>query len=344
MANMLETVSGSYVPPVGITTVLREDLKAMVAIIDPYVTQVLDLMPTYSTDSMVTQWITDTLPGLTLNNTLGDVDITGINVQGLDEGFEPAYTSFPYSAQPRRQENYVQTWGGLVRISDSLKRAVPAGISNPYNHEVLKVSKVVEKAKERRWFDNVSANASYIAGTVGTSTLPGRVKSAFDWAGASPALNQLTVDGTLTPAFIDSGLESVYTAGGEVDTLACSPGVKVDISTALRTFGYSGGTNINVSNIAAGERRIIRAVDFYEGDLGDVAMVVTRQIPQSANTTGGGKAWLFEMGKLGWVDFNKTQHIPLAKTGHNTKGIIVAQGTYLNANAAAHLVFNDVTT
>jgi len=346
---LLQTAAGSYLPPSNITTVLREDLLELVTIIDPYDTPVLSMLPRREAKSTVHQWITDSLPALVLNNTAGSVDVDGINVQGIAEGFDnPSFGSnYPYTGQPVRQTNFVQMWAAKVGISDTLKNASPAGIRDPYNHELLKATKVIGKAIERRFFDNASANASFKNGTI---TDPRTMKALFEWATATPALNQATIagqGGLLSPSIVDTALEAAYTAGGEPEYLVTSVGSKADFSVKLRTEAAIGGSSpnvLNISNIAASEMKIIRSVDIYQGDHGTLAVMMCRQVPQSNVSIGGGKAWLLERSKLGYATYSPVVHIPLAKTGHNTKGIVVGEGTTEVLNAGALAVINNVTT
>jgi len=340
---VLSTVAASYVPPSTITTVLREDLYDLVTNIDPYDTSLLSMLPRRESRSTIHQWIVDSLPGLVLNNTAGSIDVDGVNVQGLSEGFDsPNFASnYPYTGQPQRLTNFTQIFGAKVGISDTLKNTSPAGIRNPYNWEVLKATKVTGKAIERRMLDNASANASFISGT---ATDPRAMKALSEWTSGTYALNQVTANGLITAAIVDSGMEAAYTAGGAPEYLFLSVGSKIDLANNLRQTVSATSTLINQSNIGAAEKRIIKSVDVYEGDYGPVAIVMNRQIPQSSSTTGGGKAWLIEKNKLAMAQFSPIQHIPLAKTGYNTKGIIAGELTYEFLNPKSCTMINNVTT
>lgn len=343
---ILSTVAASYVPPSSITTVLREDLYDLVTNVDPYDTPLLSMLPRRESRSTVHQWIVDSLPGLVLNETSGSVDVDGINVQGLSEGFDaPNFaTNYPYTGQPRRLTNFTQIFGAKVGISDTLKNTTPAGIRNPYNWELLKATKVCGKAIERRMFDNGSANASFVQGSASD---PRRFYSLFEFASATAGaggylLNQVTSAGTLSVTAVDTGMEAAVTAGGAPEYLFVMLGSKIDLSNSARAQGAS--QYINQSNIGAAEKRIVKSVDIYEGDYGPVAVMFSRQIPQTSSTTSGGKAWLIEKGKLAMAQFSPLMHIPLAKTGYNTKGIVAGELTYEFLNPKSCCVINQVTT
>lgn len=340
---VLSTVAASYVPPSTITTVLREDLYDLVTNIDPYETSLISMLPRRESRSTIHQWIVDSLPGLVLNSTGGSIDVDGINIAGLSEGFDsPNFnTSYPYTGQPERLTNFTQIFGAKVGISDTLKNTSPAGIRNPYNWEVLKASKVTGKAIERRMFDNASANASFVAGSASD---PRRFKALAEWTTGSYPLNQVTAGGLLTATHVDAGMEAAYTVGGAPEYLFVSVGSKIDLANNLRTFQGAAQSIINQSNIAAAEKRIIKSVDVYEGDYGPLAIVMNRQIPQSSATSGGGKAWLLEKNKLAMAQFSPIVHIPLAKTGYNTKGILAGELTYEFLNPKSATMINNVTT
>lgn len=354
----LSTIAGSYVPTSAITTLVREALYETVTNVDPTATPILDMFPSMGMiESPIYQWPVDSLPGLVLDNTTGSVDVDGINVQGITEGFDaPSFsTAYPYTGQPQRLTNFIQMFAAKVGISDTLKRARTSGIRDPYNWEVIKATRVIKKARERRLFDNVQANVSWVTGS---GANPRRMYSLFDWvatiAPATALLSQTTSGTQLTPAQIDTAMETAVVGssgsagGGQPNLLALSLGVKFDISAQLRANSnspISGALQaVNQSNINAQEKRIIRNIDVYEGDAGELTMAWSRQIPQSSSTTGGGKAWLLQTDMIQLGDYSPVEHIPLAKTGHNTKGIIVGESGYRFLNPKSCHVINQVTT
>lgn len=365
MSLLASVATGSYVPPTTITTILREAVYDTVTNSDPEATPVLDMFASSGgITSPVYQWIVDQLPGIVLNDTSGSVDVDGINIHGINEGFDnPSFgTAYPYTGQPQRLTNFIQMFAAKVGISDTLKRGSPVGVRDPYNWEKLKAGKVIKKAIERRFFDNASANASSQNGTSGD---PRRMYRLFDFATTSATagagvpsaylLNQVTANGSLTPAHIDQMMETIMTgtsgsAGADKtpNVLAMSLGVKFDLSLQLRQNAISGIgtpiTGINVSNINASENKIIRNVDVYQGDAGEVNMVWSRQIPQSNATTGGGKVWALRTDQIQYGFYSPLEHIPLAKTGHNTKGILVTEVGFQFLNPRGSGVINGVTT
>lgn len=345
---LLTTVSTSagamaYTPTSAVTTLLREQLYDVVTNVDPYETPVLDMLRGGDNiESPIYQWPVDSLPGLVLNNTAGSVDVDGINVQGISEGFDgTGATAYPYTGQPERLTNFIHMFAAKIQVSDTLKNSRPTGIRDPYNWEKVKAGRVMKKACERRLFDNASANASFRAGTGGD---PRAMKALFEWTSGNYVLNQVTANASILPSHVDSIMEATVTAGGAPSILAMGVGSKADLSVALRSLISSTQAVINQSNIAASEKRIIRSVDFYDGDYGTVAMMWSRQIPQGSATTAGGKVWALEPGKIEVTDYSPMQHIPLAKTGHNTKGILVWEVGNRVLSPRAIGVINGVTT
>jgi hypothetical protein len=344
----LQTTSGSYLPPATITTILREDLIEVAYIIDPYETSMFTMLDRVDVDSPVVQWITDTLPTLVGTNTAGSIDVAGINYLGLSEDFTPGFTNYPYSAQPRRQTSYIQIFGGLVGTTDILANARVSGIKNPYSHEQVKALKVIAKAFERRAVD--SAEASTVAGwNGGQATDPRSFRPMFEYrsggtGAAAPFLGEVTANSTLKVSHVDTGMETAVRAGGMPEYLFVGVGSKLDFSIDARQTQSSALSTINQSFINAQERRIIRQVDFYHGEYGTLAVVMNRQIPESSSTTGGGKAWLLQRNMHAWGTYMPVEHTPLAKTGPQTRGMLLGAGLWIVRNAAANVVINGVTT
>lgn len=353
---LLQTVtSGSYVPPVNVTTLFREVVRDVVTIIDPFATPMLDLMEGDNADSTIYQFPVDKLPGLVTNSTAGAVDVDGINTNGLLEGFEPNYsgTGSPYSAQPARLTNVVQIWGAKFAVTDTLKNARSVvGVRDPYAWEQMKAAKSIKKAKERRMFEPTNV-------TLGQSSDPRRMSALAGWLVAAqsgytnPAgylINQTTsgasggTGGTITPDNIDTAARACKTAGGRPTHLFVGTGSKFDLSKQLRQNAGGLSAVINTSLVDAAEAKIIRNVDFYQCDAGPIQIMSDFQIPESNVTSGGGCAYLLEVEKLLWSTYVPLVHIPLAKTGYNTKGILAEEGTYAFLQPASSAIITNVTT
>lgn len=343
----LSTIAGAYVPPSNITTVLRESVQDLLFLIDPFDTPVLTLMQQGDAGAPIEQWVVDSLPGLILNNTTGSIDVQGINVQGLSESITPDFgTGYPYSTtKPRRDTNYVQLWGGKVGVTDMLKRArTLVGVRDPYNHEILKVTKVIGMAQERRFFDNPSANASY---RTPTATDPRAARGVYDFTinttAGGPLFNQVTANGTLGTAKTDEAMEAAVVAGGMPEYLVCGVGARLDFSNDARANNATVGP-INQSIIQAAERKIVKQVDVYWGVHGPLAVLMCRQIPESSATAGGGKAYLLQRNMLAYLTYVPIDHMPLAKLGTQTNGMLWGAGTFRIGAANSMTVINNVTT
>ena len=353
---ILDVVGGSaQYGPVDITTrVVREDLWEMVTIVDPYDTPLVSMLPRRDVQSVVHQWICDTLPAMVENNTSGTIDVSGVNTQGVLDNFDLlgagasliSFTSF--ASAPERLTNFVQIFATRIGVQDSLKgMGTIMGIKDPYNYEIAKHSKTLGKAIERRLLDNISANANFMAATSGAAATPRRMKALFEWTTGNFQINQTTVGatgGSLTADAVDANAEKVLKAGGKPEYLLLGVGTKFDLSINLRQSAQGQATVINTSNIGAQEKRVIRNVDFYDGDGGTFAMLVSKQVPENSGTASGGKAWLLERGKLAIGQYVPVHHIPLAKTGYNTKGVLVGELTTEVLNPKAIGVINNVTT
>ena len=343
---LLDTVTdtSSYLPPANVTTINREFVKDIVTIIDPVAVPLLDLIAGGVAESTIHQFAVDSLPALVTNVSTGDIDVDGVNTNGLDEGFEPNFsgTGSPYSAQPQRLTNVVQIFGAKFAASDSLQRSRSlVGVKDPIAHEKMKAMQTMRKAMERRMFEPTN----FTDYSVGSATLPRRMRALIKWIDETGfALNQVTANGQLTPDLIDQGAEACKNSGGRPTHLFVGVGTKFDLSRQLRSTVSSTQTVINTSNIDANEMRIIRSVDWYVTDGGPIQIVSDFQIPESNSTSGGGLAWLLEVGKLSWDTYVPLQDVPLAKTGYNTKGLLAEEATYAFYQPASSCVFHQVTT
>ena len=128
---------------------------------------------------------------------------------------------------------------------------------------------------------------------------------------------------TITADMVDQAMEIAYAAGCHPEMFALSHGVKADLSRNVASSVAVGGTR----NVAQVDKRIVRSVDIYEGDFGALSIVPNRSIPQASGAQAWGWAWLIERARLGIATLRPIKHTPLAKTGDNTKGMVVGEFT-----------------
>jgi hypothetical protein len=130
-------------------------------------------------------------------------------------------------------------------------------------------------------------------------------------------------------------LNNIYTQGGNPEQVYVSPKVKRQISA----FAVPGATSGNVyaRNIAAVDKKLIGAIDFYESDFGLIQIVLDRWVPESTNTvtatasataTGGQMFFLSRaINRLAWLPGRQVHHELVGKRGDSVAGLVVGECT-----------------
>lgn len=201
------------------------------------------------------------------------------------EGDEFAYTA---TTAPDRLRNYTQIFRKSFIIS-----ATQDAVSNAGNYEQSgqQLAKRMVEFKKDVEFSILNNNASVAAGTRELGGLPSwyetnALRGATGADGGYNTGTNLTVaatNGTLrtfTKSLLDTALQQIYVAGGNVDYMVCSPYIKSVFATfmsdsnvaALRTF-----TN-DKKNVT-----VVGTVDVYQGPHGTVKVVPNRVQSVSAD-------------------------------------------------------------
>jgi hypothetical protein len=111
------------------------------------------------------------------------------------------------------------------------------------------------------------------------------------------------------------------------DMILVSGALKRDIS--LLTAG-------NIRNVAAGDKRLTRAVSVYESDFGIHEIKAHKDMPSASTTTGHGLLMIRkELCKIGYLRMPK--HKPNAVTGDSRKGHVVAELTAIAHSSRSHV-------
>jgi hypothetical protein len=291
--------------------VLKEDLIDLIQNIDVWDNILFAMLPKRRALSTTHEWFQDTIPVASR---------AGVN-DGAE--FDPSSLT-----NPTKTQNFTQIFRFDVAVTGTIGAVNLAGIRNPYLYHILNGTHAIAKAVEERFFDQPTA-PNY--GGAASATSPRRFKTLATMLDASMVVDAALA--TLTPDHVDSAMETAYANGIRPEYLFLSHGVKADFSRNV-----AAATGIGTRNIASVDKRIIRSIDIYEGDFGAVSAIPNRSIPQVALPTDVyGWAWLLQRDKLGVAVLRPIQHTPLAKTGDNTKGMILGELTFelLHSKGAA---------
>jgi hypothetical protein len=111
------------------------------------------------------------------------------------------------------------------------------------------------------------------------------------------------------------------------DMILLSGNLKRDVS--LFTAG-------NTRNVAADDKRLIRAISVYESDFGMHELRAHKDMPAASTTTGHGMLMIRkELCKIGYL--RNPKHVPNSVTGDAKKGHVVAELTTVTHSARSHV-------
>ena len=163
------------------------------------------------------------------------------------------------------------------------------------------------------------------------------------YAGAvagAPSAGGATNAGQLASTDFNDLLNTIYSAGGNPEQVYVSPKVKRQISNF--TVGSEN------RNIAAVDKRLVSAIDFYDSDFGLIQIVLDRWVPEGVNTTTAtasatstaGQMFFLQrsINRLAWL--RPMQHYLVGKRGDSISGLVVGEVTLevLNEKANGRMI------
>lgn len=302
--------------------VAKEDLLEQITNISPYDTPFVSQAPKVGCRHIYHQWLTDTLAaiGTAPNDLLGAI-----------EGGDWAYQS---TTAPSRDFNITMILRKDLGLSESQRAVDTAGFADQYAYEVQKATKELAIKLERCVFGalTTATGASGVARVMRGLQAFTTTNTAL--AGANGGLvGDATHDGVITVHDFNDMLNAIYSAGGNPEQVYVSPKIKRQIS-AFAVPGAAAG-NAYTKNIAAVDKKLIGAIDFYDSDFGLIQVVLDRWVPESVNTTTAtasatsNKGQLFflsrAINRLAWL--RPVHHELIGKKGDSVAGMVVGEVT-----------------
>lgn len=312
----------------------KEDLLDQIVNVDPWDTPWVSQAPKVVCQHVYHQWLQDTL---------GSVDTTG-----AAEGADYAYDS---TTVPTREYNITMILRQDIGVSETQRSVDSAGFKDAYAYEIQKATKRLAIKLERVVFAAPTT-------ALGTSAAPTRIMKSLQtfittntmYAGASekPAsgIGTASVAGQLSSTDFNAMLQKIYVAGGNPEQVYVSPSVKRQISTFNVPYNTVTGTATAAStrNIAAVDKKLVSAIDFYDSDFGLIQVVLDRWVPEAANTATStasatdvtGQMFFLQrnMNRLAWL--RPMTHQLVGKRGDSVAGIIVGEVTLEVLNEKAN--------
>jgi hypothetical protein len=166
--------------------------------------------------------------------------------------------------------------------------------------------------------------------------------TAYAGANAGTAGGGASNDGQLAVGDFADMLNSIYVAGGNPEQVYVSPKVKRQVS-AFTVPGAAAGTP-HARNIAAVDKKLVGAIDFYDSDFGLIQIVLDRWVPESTNVTTatasatntGGQMFFLSraINRLAWL--RPVHHELVGKRGDSVAGLVVGEVTLEVLNEKAN--------
>jgi len=311
----------------------REQLSDIVSRITPEDTPIYTMADAEKTKGVHPEWETDVLRAPQVN----------AQTEGDDYVFDPLI-------QPTRLGNYTQIYSQGWVFSGTQQAVENAGNVVKVAEKKIKAGIEVRKDVELSWVTNT---ASVGGATRFTGGLPSWfVTNASRNSGSNGGFNTgtgLTVAETpgtqraFTKALLDTTMQSVYNAGGNVDTLVTAPYVKSVFVTFMSDANVANFRYDLSSDKGKGQSKntIIGTADIYEGPFGKVTVMPDRVMAVSAAVAR--RAFLLDSNFVSKITLRPIQEDPdLAKTGDNKKGVIIGELALKIKNEAALGVVADI--
>lgn len=279
----------------------RESLLDIITNISPVETQLLSGLARSKATNTLHEWVTDTLA------------TPGSNAQV--EGSDATYAS---RTNPGRVTNWTQIVRKDFAVSDSERARNYPQFEDRYRYEM---SKAMDEWKNDAEFNLMRASLATGLGS-GTARQMKGMKSAI-------ATLTTTISGvSFAETKLNDMLQQAWQNGGKVDE------VYVGATLKRRISGYTANTTRFTD---ATDKRLVNVVDLYMSDFGPVKIFMHRFITVAGDV--GNDVIGIQSDKWRVAYYREPEHVPLAKTGSATKGMIEGELTleYLAENSSFYL-------
>lgn len=242
------------------------------------------------------EWMTDTYASSAANAVIEGSDAVVVDL-----------------TQPVRKNNVVQMFRKVIKVSDTERAVDIHGQNDPYSYQMQK--KMVELARD--------IEKALVAGTRASGS--SGVARSLDGALAQITTNATArASGTsMSETEFNDIMAGVWNSGTDqyADEVYTGSYLKRVIS------GYTAG---NTKYVKSDDQRLTNSVDVYEGDFGIHKIFLHREVPTDTLMALDSKKW-----RVDYLNGRRPQHIPLAKTGSATTGMVEGELTLVGLNEAS---------
>lgn len=298
----------------------REDLLDVIYNIDPYDVPFMSMIDRTSASNVLHEWQTDSLAAASTGNA---------QIEGDDA------TGNSLTASTRLQ-NYSQISRKVIVVSKTQEAINHAGRASEIGYQVAKAVKELKRDME----SIITQNQGYVVGDATTARKTRSLESFLTTNtsrgtnGSNGSTTTAATDATtagyraFTEDLLKTVIKSVYSAGGDPDTIMVGPFNKQKLS------GFAG----NASGFRDSEKQaLITSVSLYVSDFGEMQVVPNRF--QRDRT-----AFVLQRDMWALAYLRPFEETELAKTGDAEKRLIVAEYALESRNEAASGVIADLTT
>ena len=286
---------------------IREDLDDVIHNISPVDTPVYSDCDLTSSKGKLHEWLVDALAARATNGATEGSDVT----VGLE-------------TQPTRKTNICQILRKTVGVSDTQRAIAHAGFKDAFNYYATK------KAKEL---------ANDIEFTIINQTLVTGATNTIDYM--SGLIDQISTTAStvaksvLTETAYNDLLELIWNQGGQPNVMYLSAYHKRRVDEFLTK------TDLRIMNQEVSGETVRATYSYYRSLFGIIENKLSRDIPYSANATGG-TVVAGQKDMLKFALLRRTKLTPLAKTGSSTRAFYETEGCLQVGNEKAFGVYKQM--
>ena len=315
--------ANTYLEPAAIG--VKEDLRDVIFQIDPDETPLVSAIPSVEAKQILTEWIVQ------------ELGVVADNAQ--PEGFT---ASMQAVTKPVRMNNIAQILVRTVGVSNTLRSVDMVGGEDEYDRQLILRGMEVKRDLE---FAVTSPLVRTITDPRHMSGLPAYCANGSRGAGAGVMPigdgSNVGTPGTardLTLAMLDAAVQQAWQAGGKPTLGIMSGNIKAYFATLSQ--GGTGNAVVaqNIQNVTSSQEvTIMGAVDVYRTNFGTIQLAPDRFCP--AHQILLVSTDYVELAPLPGRDVIE---LSFAKTGDNTQGAVLFEGSIRPTAPKAHAVIFDL--
>jgi hypothetical protein len=267
---------------------VREDLLSVLTNLSPTDTQLVSGLGQSSASSVLHEWLTDTLGA--------------VKVNAYMEGADASYGTL---TNPTRMFNYTQIFRQGYQVSGTERAVNTAAFNDRFSYEATKAMKMIKNDMEF-----AVLRGSLACGTGSAARYLMGIKNFLSLVTSQSGTS-------LTEAILNDLFQTQWSNGSETNAVYGGMYIKRKISA------FTAGATKNINST---DKRLVNAVDVYEGDAAKMVKLFAHRHMTIVGDTNYDVMGLDE-DKFRVAYLRKPTTVELAKTGDADKGEILTEVT-----------------